>query len=435
VRSYEAELKQKLTTPQGAVETIKNGDVIVHGPLCAEPPALLGAIADRARAGTLEDIKIYSLLPMAHAGKTVLAPDLSEVIHAYTWFVSYSDRDLVRTGHDYFVPNYFHQIPRLCREFMDIAVTITTVSPMDKAGYFSFGTANDFISTAARHCKSLIVEVNENMPVVFGDSLLHISEVDAIVTNHVPLLEMTLPASRPEDEIIGGHIADLVPDGATLQLGIGGIPNAVSGYLVDHQDLGVHSELFCPGMVDLIEKGVITGKKKTLHPMKHVFTNALGTRRMYDFIDANPSMESYPVSYVNNPSVIARNDKMVSINSIIEVDLLGQCNAEFLHGSEFSGTGGQLDYVRGAFNSRGGKSILAFYSTAADGEVSRVVSRFESGTVVTTPRMDTEFLVTEYGVVNLKGKSTRERARDIISIAHPKFRDGLLRQVEKMHIV
>jgi itaconate CoA-transferase len=169
--------------------------------------------------------------------------------------------------------------------------------------------------------------------------------------------------------------------------------------------------------------------------MKHIFTNAIGNKKMYDFMDANPSMESYPVSYVNNPAVIAQNDRMISINSIIQVDLLGQCNSEFLHGSEFSGTGGQLDYVRGAFNSREGKSILAFYSTAEGGEVSRVVPRFESGAVVTTPRMDTEFLVTEYGVVNLKGKSTRERALDIISIAHPKFRDDLLKEAEKMCLV
>ncbi len=432
---YQAELKQKLTTPQDAVQKISDGDLIVHGPLSAEPPALLATIADRARAGTLKDIKIYSLLPMEHAAKTVLSPDLCEVIHGYTWFVSSSDRELVKTGHDYFVPNYFHQIPRLCREFMDIDITITTVSPMDKAGFFSFGTANDFISTSARHCKTLIVEVNENMPKVFGDSLLHISEVDAVVENHVPLLEMRVPGSRPEDETIGGYVADLVPDGATLQLGIGGIPNTVTDYLTGHKDLGIHTELFCPGMVDLIEKGVVTGRKKTLHPMKHIFTNAIGNKKMYDFMDANPSMESYPVSYVNNPAVIAQNDRMISINSIIQVDLLGQCNSEFLHGSEFSGTGGQLDYVRGAFNSREGKSILAFYSTAEGGEVSRVVPRFESGAVVTTPRMDTEFLVTEYGVVNLKGKSTRERALDIISIAHPKFRDDLLKEAEKMCLV
>ena len=435
VHSCDKALKQKLTTAEDAIKRVDNGDTIVHGPLCAEPPALLAAIADRARAGTLQDIKIYSLLPMAHAGETVLSPDLCDVIHGYTWFVSSADRDLVRTGRDQFVPNYFHQVPRLCREFMNIDVTITTVSPMDKAGYFSFGTANDFISTAARHCKTLIVEVNENMPLVYGDSLLHISEVDAVIENNVPLMEMTIPGVKPEDEIIGRYIAELVPDGATLQLGIGGIPNAAAAYLVNHKDLGIHSELFCPGMVDLIEKGVVTGRKKTLHPRKHVFTNALGTRRMYDFINGNPSMESYPVSYVNNPAVIARNDKMVSINSIIQVDLLGQCNSEFLHRSEFSGTGGQLDYVRGAFNSNGGKSILAFYATAEDGAVSRVVPRFDPGTVVTTPRMDTEFLITEYGVVNLKGKSTRERALDIISIAHPGFRDDLLKEAENMRLI
>ncbi len=188
-------------------------------------------------------------------------------------------------------------------------------------------------------------------------------------------------------------------------------------------------------MVDLIEMGVVTGRKKTLHPMKNVFTIALGTKRTYEFIDENLSMESYPVSYTNDPAVIPQNDNMVSINSVLEVDLLGQCNAESLAGSQFSGTGGQLDFVRGAFNSQGGKSILAFYSTARNGEASRVVPRFEIGTVVTTPRMDTHYVVTEYGVVNLKGKSTRERALDIISLAHPKFRDDLLREAENMYLI
>jgi itaconate CoA-transferase len=432
---YGSQYRQKLTTAQKAVEKIENGSTIVHGMINAEPPALLAAIADRARSGDLKDIKIFTLLPLAHAAKTVLAPDLSDCIQSYTWFVSASDRALVKVGLNYFVPNYFHQIPRLCRDFMDIDVTITTVSPLDKAGYFSFGTVNDYTSTAARHCKTLIVEVNENMPRVFGDSLLHISEVDAIVENHVPLLELIPPEPKPEDAIIGRYIAERVPDGATIQLGFGGIPNAVTRYLTGHKDLGIHSELFCSGMVDLIEKGAVTGRRKTLHPRKNVFTNTIGTRRMYEFINDNPSMESYPVSYTNDPAVIAQNDNMISINSIIEVDLLGQCNAEFLAGTQFSGTGGQLDFVRGAFNSRGGKSILAFYSTARGGEVSRVVPRFETGTVVTTPRMDTHYLVTEYGVVNLKGKSTRERALDIISIAHPKFRDDLLREAENMYLI
>jgi itaconate CoA-transferase len=435
MKSYVSEYRQKLTTAQKAVERIKSGATITHGLASAEPPALLAAIADRAREGDLKDIKVFSMLPQRHAIKTVLAPDLSDCVQAYSWFVSGAERHRVKVGLSYFVPNYFHQLPKIIRDLMHIDVTVTTVSPMDKAGYFTFGTVNDYTSTAARHCKTLIVEVNENMPRVFGDSLLHISEVDAIVENNVPLLELMPPEPKPEDEIIGKYVSEMVPDGATFQLGIGGIPNAVAYRLMDHKDLGVHTELFCSSMVDLIEAGVITGRRKTIHPRKNVFTNAWGTKKMYDFVNDNPSMESYPVSYTNDPAVIAQNDNFISINSIIEVDLLGQCNAEFLAGSQFSGTGGQLDFVRGAFNSQGGKSILAFYSTASSGKASRVVPRLEAGSVVTTPRMDTHYLVTEYGVVNLKGKSTRERALDIISIAHPKFRDNLLQQAENMYLI
>jgi itaconate CoA-transferase len=429
------EYNKKLTTPEKAIEIINSGDTLIHGLGINEPPALLTSIAESAREGKLQDLKIYSLKATKYAEKTILSPDISDCIQSYTWFVSESDRARVRVGLSYFVPNYFHQIPRMIRDFMQLDVTVTTVSPMDKAGYFSLGTCNDYTSTAARHCKHLIVEVNRNMPRVFGDSLIHISEVEAIVENHVPLIEVKPILPMPEDAVIGRAIAQLVPDGATIQLGIGGITNAVTSSMTGHKDLGIHTELFCEGMVELIKQGVVTGKKKTLHPRKNVFTVAQGTREMYDLMNDNPSMESYPVSYVNDPGVIAQNDNMISINSILEVDLLGQCNSEFLGGAQYSGTGGQLDYVRGAFNSRGGMSFLAFYSTAKKGEVSRVVPRFKTGTVVTTPRMDTHYLVTEYGVVNLKGKSTRERALDIISIAHPKFRDGLLKEAENMHLL
>jgi len=431
---YESEYRRKLTTPEKAVEVISNSGTMVHGMVAGEPPALLAAIADRARKGDLTDLKVFSLLPVEHSAKTILAPDLVDRIHSYCWFVSPSDRGLVKVGLSYFVPNEFHQVPRLCRDFMDIDTTVTTVSPMDRAGFFTFGAINDYISTAARHCKKLIVEVNPNMPRVFGDSLLHISEVDAIVENEVPLIENSPAKAKPEAEIIGKAIAEMVPDRATIQLGIGGIPNAVCNYLDGHKDLGIHSELFCTGMVKLIKKGVITGRKKNTHIRKHVFTNALGDREMYDFINDNPSMESYPVSYTNAPHIIARNDNMISINSTLEVDLLGQCNSEFLGGSEFSGTGGQLDFVRGAFNSKGGKSIIAFYSTAHD-QTSRIVPRFDPGTVITTPRMDTHYLATEYGIINLKGKSTRDRALDIIGIAHPKFRDQLLKEAEEMYLI
>jgi itaconate CoA-transferase len=432
---YSQEYHRKLTTPEQAVAAIPDGATLVHGMATGEPPALLGAIADRARRGDLRDLKVFSLLSMEHAARTILAPDLTDRIHLFCWFVSSPTRELVRTGLDYFVPNEFHRIPRYCREFMDIDTVITTVSPLDKAGFFSFGTINDYISTAARHCRRLIVEVNPQMPRVFGESLLHISEVDAIVENDVPLLEGVPAEPKPEAETIGRLIADLVPDGATLQLGIGGIPNAVCRQLEGHQDLGIHTELMCPGIVHLIKKGAVTGRRKNLHRWKHVFTNAIGDREMYDFMHDNPSMESYPVSYTNDPAVIAQNDNLISINSTIEVDLLGQCNSEYLGGHEFSGTGGQLDYVRGAFNSKGGKSVIAFYATAHNAEVSRVVPRFAPGTVVTTPRMDTHYLATEYGVVNLMGKSTRDRALDLISLAHPRFRDDLLAEAQKMRLV
>jgi itaconate CoA-transferase len=435
VNIYAAAYKKKLTTPEKAVIRIKDGDTIVHGASVSEPPALLTAIANRAREGKLTNIKIYSSLPMEYAAKTVLSADLSDCIQAYSWFVTPADRAKVKVGLSYYVPNYVNQIARLIREFMQVDVTVTTVSPMDRAGFFTFGAVNDYSSEAARNCKKLIVEVNKYMPRVLGDSLLHISEVDAVVENHVPLLETAFPAPRKEDPIIARYIADMIPDGATLELGLGSLPNAIAENLKDHKDLGIHSGVFVPVMMDLIVKGVITGSKKTLHPRKHVFCVAQGTRRLYEFIDDNPSMEIHPASYVEDSAIIARNNNMISVNTVIEVDLTGQCNAEHMGGSQFSGAGGQIDFVRGAFNSSGGKSIQAFYSTARNGKVSRVVSRFESGTVVTVPRMDTHYLATEYGVVNLKGKSTRDRALDIISIAHPDFRDDLLREAENMYLL
>ena len=430
-----SEYRRKLTTPDGVIARVKSGDTIVHGGSISEPPALLTALAERARQGELSGLRVYSSLPMQHAARTVLSPDLSDCIESHSWFVTEADRSRHRVGLSYYVPTYIHQIPRLMREHMEIDIVMTTVSPMDKYGYFTFGAVNDYNGAAARACKTLVVEVNENMPRVFGDTLLHISEVDLIVENHVPLLEIHPPAPGPEDEIIGRRIAEMVPDGATIALGIGGIPNATGGYLSGHRDLGIHSGVFTPVMVDLIERGVVNGRNKNLHPRKHVFIVAQGTRRMYDFIHDNPSMESHPSSYTEDPAVIARNDNMIAVNTVMELDLTGQCNAEHMAGSQFSGTGGQLDFVRGAYNSRGGKSIQAFTSTARKGKVSRIVPNLKSGTVVSIPRMDVQHLVSEYGSIDLKGKSTRDRALGIISLAHPDFRDGLLRAAEDMYLL
>ncbi len=429
------EYEKKKTRPEEAIRLVKSGDTVVYGMSVAQPPALLTALSDAARAGALKGVRLYTFLPREHAAASVLAPDLCDCLENHSWFVGAADRDMTRVGLNYHVPSYLHQIPKLVTEFMEADIVMTTVSAMDKAGFFSFGTGCDYISSAARNCKKLIVEVNRNMPRVFGDSHLHVSEVDTIVENHVPLLELQFPDAKPEDDIIGPAIADLVPNGATIQLGIGTVPNAVARYLSNHTDLGIHTELFIEGMMDLIEQGVITGKKKTLHPRKHIFATAAGTRRMYEFMDDNPAIESYPASYVCDPGIIAKNDYMMSINSVLEVDLLGQANAEYLEGTTFSGTGGQLDFVRGAFASKGGKSLLAFYSTAKGGAISRVVPRLLSGSVVTTPRADTDYLATEYGIVCLKGKSTKERALDIISLAHPKFRDDLMREAEDMYLL
>ena len=435
MNAYADEYKRKLTTPADAVASIKSGDTLIHGMTISEPPALLAALADRAEAGELRDIKVYSFNPLKYVTETICRPDLSDVIESFSWFVSGHSRGLVSVGLTQYIPVYFHQVPRLIREEMTVDVTITTVSPMDQSGFFSFGTNNDYTSVAAKASTTVIVEVNEHMPRVFGSGMIHISDVDAIVENTVPLLDLPPPPPKPEDALIGKHIAEVIPDGAVLQLGIGNVPNGVTPYLTGHKDLGIHTELIGPGMVDLIRQGVITGRRKNLHAEKHVYTCAYGTKDTYDFMNDNPSMASYPSSYVLDPAVISRNDNMVSINAILEVDLFGQCNAESLDQSQFSGVGGQLDFVRGACNSKGGKSILAFYSTAKKGQFSRIVPRLPEGTMVTTPRMDTDYLCTEHGLVKIQGKTTRERALGIISIAHPSFRDDLLREAENMRLL
>jgi itaconate CoA-transferase len=432
---YAALYGEKLTTAEDAVAAFADGGLLIYGMGLAEPPALLWAFANRLRDGSLKKLRIFSSIAMQTAMDTVLALDLADVVERCSGFVGSGDRGLVQVGLNYYVPNHLHQLPRLIRDHMQVEACATVVSPMDRAGYFTFGTANDFTTTAARCATRVLVEVNEYMPRVHGDSRIHISEVAAVVENHTPLPEVVASAPGPVDDAIGRTIADMVPDGATIQIGIGELPYAVCNHLRDHKDLGIHTEFLCPPMVDLIKMGTVTGTRKTLHPRRHVFTIAIGDPPMLDFMHDNPAFESYPVSYTNHPAVIAQNDNLISINSGIEVDLTGQCNAEFLAGHQFSGSGGQLDFVRGAYDSKGGKSILAFHSTAKNGTVSRIVPRLSENAIVTTPRNDTHYVVTEFGVANLKGKSTRDRALALIALAHPNFRAALQRTAEDMYIV
>jgi itaconate CoA-transferase len=424
--------KNKLRTPDEAVALIPDGASIVQPIIAGEPPAILAAIARAARASRFTKLTMRALLPFAATKATVLQPGLKDVIRWESLFLGGADRDAVKEGRAGFAPNHFHQVPRLLSEFIPVDVCIATVSPMDQHGYMSLGVSVDYTAVAARVAKVLLLEVNEHMPRVHGRSFIHISEATAVVENNSPLPELAAPAFRPEDEAIGRAIAEMVPDGATVQLGIGGIPNAVAQYLRSHRDLGIHSEMFTDSMVDLIEDGVANGIRKTLHPQKAVFTFAAGSERMYRYLDDNPYCEAHPVSYTNNPDVIARNNQLMSVNAVIEVDLTGQCCSESMGPVQFSGTGGQVDFVRGAFNSPGGKSFLAFYSTAKSGEVSRIVPTLTQGAAVTTPRQDVHYLVSEYGVVLLKGKSVPERAKAIIGLAHPKFRDWLTEEAQKL---
>jgi itaconate CoA-transferase len=421
--------RAKVRMAADAVATIPNGANIAIGMAVAEPPALLTALAARVEAGDLADLRPWYFHSLIHAGTTLLRYELLDRVHPRCMFLSPIERALIRRGEAEgrvpieFVPVAFSESSRLLSERVDLEAFVTTVSPMDRNGWFTFGTSNDYSTTAARSAKRLIVEVNPNMPRVFGESLLHINEVDAIVENEVPLFEAAYPDPVAEDETIAAIIAGMIDDGACIQMGIGTLPNAVCAKLTGHKDLGIHTELMTPALANLIQCGAVTNRRKTTYRGRSVFTFAMGDRAFYDFLDDNPSMHSAPVQIVNDPRHIAKNDNVVSVNGTLQVDLGGACNSEHMLGRQYSGSGGQLDFVRGACASRGGKSIIACHSTAKEGTVSRIVPRLDGP--VTTPRNDTHIVATEYGWVDLKGKSLRERAQALIGIAHPKFRDEL----------
>jgi itaconate CoA-transferase len=428
----------KLKRPSEAVASLANGEILAVSMAIGAPPALLGAIADRVRADDLVGLKLYYKIGMESLAKTLLADDVIDKIDVHTFFVAGRDHQIIKrqaqTGRKIlsFVPVNFSQIPRLFEEIIALDTFVVTVSPMDAGGYFSLGTNNDFASTAARRCKRLIVEVNRNMPRVFGQSQIHVREVAAIVENNAPLVEAGAAAASPEGLAIGQLIAPLIPNGATIQLGIGRVPSGVASALTRHEDLGLHTELFSPVMADLIQNGVITGRRKTLHRHKHVFTVAFGTTASYAFTNDNAGFESYPSSYVNDIRVIAQHDDFISVNTAIEIDLYGQVNAEFIGEHEYSGSGGQFDFVKGASLATRGKSIIALQSTARNGALSCIVPKVA---MVTDQRMDIEYVATEHGLGNLRGKSTKERALALIGLAHPSFRDELTAAARKVTLV
>ncbi len=424
--------REKLCTAAEAVATIPSGARIAMALAAGAPPAIMAALADRARAAAVADVRLYYLLSTAVAGQSIFDAALTDRLIPMSFFHGAVERALDQGLHARgmssveIVPAHFHQVPRLMCEQIGVDTLIATVSPMDEDGTFSLGTSTDYAHAVSRlPGVRLLLEVNPQMPRVRGNCRIHVSQVTALVEHDAPLIELPPAAPTPTDDAIGAIIAGLVEDGACLQMGIGALPDAVCAALQGHRNLGVHTEMMTNGLARLIRAGVVDNSRKQIDTGKSVFTFALGDRALYDFLDDNPLIEAHPVNHVNDPCVIARNDKVLSVNATLQMDLHGACNSEHVNGRQYSASGGQLDFVRGAFASRGGRSIIACHSTAAKGTVSRIVPTLTGP--VTTPRNDTHIVVTEYGWADMKGKSVSERAAALIGLAHPDFREDLSR--------
>ncbi|GAB6138526.1 acetyl-CoA hydrolase/transferase family protein [Halanaerobaculum tunisiense] len=423
--TWQTKYKSKVKGAKEAVKTIESGDRVVLGHACAEPQDTVNAMVKRAPE--LSDVEIVHMLAMGDA--EYAQPRMEDSFRHNALFVGGTTRKAVAEGRADYTPTFFFEIPRLFKkDYLSVDVAMIQVSTPDKHGYCSYGISADYTKPAAETADIVIAEVNDQMPKTYG-SFIHVSEIDHIIETSNSIIELPKSEISDVEEEIGKNVAPLVEDGSTLQLGIGAIPDAVLNFLTDKQNLGIHSEMISDGVVDLIKKGVINNSQKTLHYGKMIVTFLMGTQKLYDFVDENPILEMCPVDYTNDPRIIGQNKKMISINSAVEVDLMGQVASETINGTQISGVGGQVDFVRGASFSKGGKSIIAMPSTAAGGEISRIVPQLDAGTPVTTSRNDVHFIVTEHGVADLRGKSLRHRAEALIEIAAPKFREELRQEL------
>ncbi len=414
--------ESKLVTADEAVKHIPDGSRVFFGHAANEPPVLVDALVRNYEQ--YHNVEIVHWVPMGKG--EYCDPRMKGHLRHNAMFVGGSTRKAVQEGRADYTPFFYHQSTRFFTDgTFPIDVVLISVTPPDKHGYVSLGVSVGGTRPAALSAKLVIAQVNDQMPRTMGDSFLHVSDLTYCVEASTPLPELGGGEIDEVTDAIGRNVAGLVEDGSTLQLGIGTIPDAVLKYLGDKKDLGIHSEMFSDGVVDLYHKGVITGANKTLDKGRMVAAFLMGSKKLYDFVDNNPDVLMRTVDYVNNPAVICQNPKVVAINSCLQVDFNGQVNSESMGPKQFSGIGGQLDYVRGAAMCPDGKAILAMPSTAKHGEVSRIVPVFDPGTTVTTTRTDVHYIVTEYGVANLRAKSLRQRAKLLINIAHPKFRDQL----------
>lgn len=433
IQQYQALYRQKQVSPEKAVELLVSGEVCGSDVGLAQPKAFFDMVAKRISQGELSDITQHSILDIAAC--PFFERDFSSQYHGISWFSGNAARQAVNGGFGDVMPCYYRDIPSLIREYVKPNVFAGTVSSMDKHGYFSVGCDSSITPALLQNAEKIFLEVNTYMPRSLSSPQIHISQVTALWENSKPLT--CLPPVRV-DEVsakIGQYIAEEIPDGATLQLGIGAIPDAVGHALKDKRHLGIHTEMFTDSMMSLIECGAVDNSQKPVHTGKTVATFAMGSQRMYDYIDDNPMVEMLPVDYVNDPAVIAQHPNFISVNAALEVDFFGQVCAESLGTVHVSGTGGQSDYVRGAVQSKGGKSFIAFSSTAKDGAMSRIVPTLTPGAQVSTSKNDVDYIVTEYGIAHLRGKTLGQRARALIAIAHPKFRDKLTFDAKKQNIL
>ena len=422
----------KVVSADRAVELVRSGDRVWVHTGCATPEPLLEALVRRSDGP--EDVEI---LHMVACGDAAYArPENASRFRLNSLFLSGCVREAVSAGRADYTPISLSDIENFLESGeLPLDVVLIQTSPPDAHGFLSLGVSVDCTLTACRLAHRVIAEVNDQMPRTMGDTFLHVSKVDAMVETSRPLHELRPEPSTTVQERVAANVASLIPDGATLQMGIGGIPNAVLACLRDHRDLGIHSEMCSDGVIALIESGAVNGSRKSVHRGKIVAGFVLGSAELFDFIHENPVFEFHPTRYVNDPYVIAQNDRMIAVNSALQVDLTGQVCADSMGTRPYSGFGGQLDFMRGAGRSKGGKPIIALPSTAKNGTVSRIVPVLESGAGVVTTRSDVHYVVTEHGVAYLRGKTLRQRAEALISIADPSFRDQLQDFAEKTYHV
>ena len=424
--------QSRVVTAEEAVRKINSGDRVFLTGNCSVPQKVLSALVDYAPH--LQDVEVVQALSVGPADYVSL--DMAGHLRVNTMFVSSNIREAVQAGRADFTPVLLSEFTLLFKNnYLPLDVALVHLSPPDNYGFCSFGVEVGLTKTPAESARIIIAEVNQQMPRTLGDSFIHISNVDYIVPVDYSLVEMPMAGNDSSEVIdrIAGHVAELIPDGATIQMGIGAIPDTMLKYLYEKKDLGIHTELFSDGVIDLVEAGVLTNARKTLHPGKIIAGFILGTKRLYDWVDDNPLIELHPTEYVNDPFVIAQNENMVAVNSAIEVDLTGQVCADSIGPKIYSGVGGQLDFIYGASRSKGGIPIIALPSTAR--QFSRIVPMLKTGAGVVTTRNHVRYIVTEYGIADLYGKTIRQRAHDLINIAHPEFRDNLMRQAGELHYI